>query len=399
MNKLNLKVKINDITHTFNTPEEFETWAIKELQQWDWLQNIQAPHPKSPNFIVQQNYIRFKQQLDPLINNLKQYLDSPQQLENCKKSIINLLTNPNQHNQIIFSQSKIGLISQEIAIKDSTVATGFLAYFIVQKSTHLPIITLGSFDGSVIGSLIENKEYLTIDNKPEQMGNLLKSWDKTLDNLGEKYKSELDTLSNTNDDLIKQISKLKQTNEKNNKLQASTIETLINDTTSKLEDLTEVYNEKLSLQSSVRYWKNQTKRYNLSCWIYGICSIISAILTVFLFWYFSSKYLNVTFSKLVIWHLSIVIASSLFCIWITKTLVHMYTSNDYLKTDANERVTMINTYLALLRSKTDAIDKEHKTIILNTLFRPSTGAMLKEDNPATTIEAITKLLKTAPKIS
>ena len=49
------------------------------------------------------------------------------------------------------------------------------------------------------------------------------------------------------------------------------------------------------------------------------------------------------------WRIGVMLAISTFGIWVTRLSAKIFISDLYLHTDADERVTMIRTYLALLR--------------------------------------------------
>jgi hypothetical protein len=57
-------------------------------------------------------------------------------------------------------------------------------------------------------------------------------------------------------------------------------------------------------------------------------------------------------------------------VWVVRILVRLLLSNIHLLTDARERVTMVQTYLALLRR--GKIKDDERMFILQTLFRPET---------------------------
>ena len=72
--------------------------------------------------------------------------------------------------------------------------------------------------------------------------------------------------------------------------------------------------------------------------------------------------------------------------------MRLFLSNVHLHTDAKERVTMVQTYLALLRR--GKITKDDERLILQTLFRPTSTGIMKDDGvPLTALEAISKLNK------
>ncbi|HDV5807106.1 TPA: hypothetical protein RJD87_002938, partial [Legionella pneumophila] len=93
-----------------------------------------------------------------------------------------------------------------------------------------------------------------------------------------------------------------------------------------------------------------------------------------------------------LWKLGIMIGISSFGVWITRLFAKIFIANLHLKTDADERVTMIQTYLALLREG-NGPQNDERQLILQTLFRPSTTGFIKDDGPAMFYESILKVSK------
>lgn len=65
--------------------------------------------------------------------------------------------------------------------------------------------------------------------------------------------------------------------------------------------------------------------------------------------------------------------------WIGRLLTKLYLSQHHLKTDADERATMIKTYLAL--TENGAASDADKQIILGALFRPTADGIVRDDGP------------------
>jgi hypothetical protein len=64
-------------------------------------------------------------------------------------------------------------------------------------------------------------------------------------------------------------------------------------------------------------------------------------------------------------------------LWGLRVLVKLYLSEHHLRTDANERATMITTYLAL--TEKGSADSSDRSIILSSLFRPTQDGVVKDE--------------------
>jgi len=71
------------------------------------------------------------------------------------------------------------------------------------------------------------------------------------------------------------------------------------------------------------------------------------------------------------------LALSTILIWGGRIFARMFLSEKHLRMDAEERAVMVETYLALIKEA--AADKDDKTIILTSLFRPTEDGIVKDD--------------------
>jgi hypothetical protein len=84
-------------------------------------------------------------------------------------------------------------------------------------------------------------------------------------------------------------------------------------------------------------------------------------------------------------------AVALIGIWLMRILVRLTLSHIHLGTDAKHRSVCVESYLALLSMKEEAIGKDERKIILTQLFRPTSDGLVRDDAmPPTLIERLTK---------
>ena len=85
---------------------------------------------------------------------------------------------------------------------------------------------------------------------------------------------------------------------------------------------------------------------------------------------------------------------STFSLWLLRLVIKLLLSNIHLAVDAQERVVMINTFMALIRRPESAagLRKEDIAIVLAPIFRPSTTGVIKDDGGPTSLgEFLTRL--------
>ena len=161
--------------------------------------------------------------------------------------------------------------------------------------------------------------------------------------------------------------------------------------TSELENLTKTYDDKLALHASVKYWGIQHDSHTTKAKVFAVAlgittAIVLATIIGFAFYGLDKPIKEVSVSKLVT-----AAALTTFGLWAIKILANIFMSHLHLATDAQERRTMIHTYLALTR-KGQGPKEEDRQLILQTLFRPSTTDMVKnEQGPTQLVDLINRL--------
>ena len=72
--------------------------------------------------------------------------------------------------------------------------------------------------------------------------------------------------------------------------------------------------------------------------------------------------------------------------WVGRVLLRIYLSDRHLLTDAEERVAMIKTYLAL--SYEGKVDPAERALVLAPIFRSAADGIVKEEGPDTSLAGI-----------
>lgn len=156
-----------------------------------------------------------------------------------------------------------------------------------------------------------------------------------------------------------------------------------------LNSVKETYEKHMSLRASVDYWSNQATDHRSKGKQAFTCLIGFTIFTV-LFFLISGIYLlnSATPDELKISAFSlsyghaikaIIFALTLsFLVWIIKLSNKTWHIHKHLEHDANERVTMMKTYLALA-SEEKNLKENDVELILSSLFRPAYDGIIKDD--------------------
>ena len=176
-------------------------------------------------------------------------------------------------------------------------------------------------------------------------------------------------------------------------------EDFFTDSRKKLDDLEELYKEKLKLQAPAEYWKKLENAYLIKGIVWVILSVLSAGLTLFVSVMLLRKLPNL-FTENPQW-IEVFKNSAIFtvafsiCIYILRLFVKLATSSFHLSRDAKERNNLSYFYLAL-KNDGSVSDKE-RIIVLNSLFSRADTGLLKGDSsptmPTSANDVINSLIK------
>ncbi|MBJ2137459.1 hypothetical protein JEU11_13440 [Paraglaciecola chathamensis] len=163
------------------------------------------------------------------------------------------------------------------------------------------------------------------------------------------------------------------------------------DAKTELENLTKTYDDKLALHAAVKYWGIQLKSHNNKAIGFAIALGLITLVVISTIIIFSYSTLDAPIKEIHLSKIFTATALTTFGIWLIKILANIFMSHLHLATDAQERRTMIHTYLALTR-KGQGPREEDRQLILQTLFRPSSTDMVKNDQgPTQLVDMINRL--------
>jgi hypothetical protein len=148
----------------------------------------------------------------------------------------------------------------------------------------------------------------------------------------------------------------------------------------------------MELQAPVAYWKARARQYRRgSHWAIGflVTFAIAAAVGLFLLYDLASAHLpadaaNVPYAALFRASAFALLMTSI-AFWIGRVLLRIYFSARHLATDAEERRTMITTFLAL--TKKSVVKDDDRKFILAALFRPGADGIVSEESAPDTMFA------------
>ena len=142
----------------------------------------------------------------------------------------------------------------------------------------------------------------------------------------------------------------------------------------------------------VQYWRLRRNSHSKKACIFAWVSAgVGTALFASLGWIAYELFLNIApGAQPKAWQVSVFAVAAFFAIWFERILVRLFVSNLHLSTDAEERVTMLQTYLSIVRAGSELAPDEKK-LIFKRLFQPATDGMVKDDGaPPTLVEMLSR---------
>ncbi len=171
------------------------------------------------------------------------------------------------------------------------------------------------------------------------------------------------------------------------------VDTAISDAKVAVDSFKNSYQAEIALKEPVTFWTNKATSHANSARSYGIAALVVAIVAGVAAVSCLPGILKAGQSAVVPYYgIAVAVAVSTLTLWLLRVLVRNYLAQNHLKTDADERVAMVKTYLALMES--GKAPTESLGPVLSALFRPATDGLVKSDSmPLSVAEILTRSSK------
>jgi hypothetical protein len=370
--KLNLGKK-NGI-ETFSDLSALKDWFYEEKSKFNnWIESASR---KNHNISKISNFLNHQwNDINSMISNVEKHVNSGD-FESHLNGLVYFIEQIYSEGKLLNSKSPRGKFVFKGTEKDAVSYAFALAYFI-----NLGIISNEpkSLEGAFIALQFDKGIKSNIDFEKEALQELRSKWESEYNSSVTQYSEASKNTKELNDKYEKQI-----------KDQSTEFSDFIENKEKSFADLIEVYDKKLALQSSTSYWDKKRKSHRLFSIIFGFISLSLGCLIAYYLNNAIQEILQKT-NKPEYWQLITIAIYTSLAVWVMRILVRIFLSNLHLATDAKERVTMITTYIAMLREK-DGLKDEEKQLILQTVFRPSSTGIIKDEaSPPTIVDIFAKL--------
>ncbi|WP_447936737.1 DUF6161 domain-containing protein [Thermomonas fusca] len=159
-------------------------------------------------------------------------------------------------------------------------------------------------------------------------------------------------------------------------------------------DLKRVYDEKLALLAPTEYWNNRARNHRKKAIGFAVAFAAALTAALWLFTYFGVSHLAQPGTQSTLLAVIPVLVPAFAGVWVLRILGRLLSENLAIIQDAQERETMVKTFLALMRDETtgkSVVTDEDRRIILHALFRASTVTATDDTPPLNWLDAAKKL--------
>ena len=366
--------------HSFKSYEALKKWVSEEM---DYLDSIGF-------FQISVGGVRSQ-----FINELKSFFINNNQhdwtdeffFQKLKKHI------EEQHKRFGFidSRSKEAKWLNKLKEDQPLLLNGALQYFLSKRKGNSDNNQMGLFHAYMYDQGIEpnfeteRKQYEDYFNELEERKTAL------LDGLDDKDAKQKTQIEEFEALLKSWMGKFKDLNDAHELAHAD----LVSKHEANMKKTEDFYEKKLAFKQAVTYWSDKaTGHKTLSIW-FGSISAVLMVATLIGVFVIGNSILHLDSSSdygkrlitdqgaLQLWVYGLFIVSITLIIWLVRLLVKVFLSNLHLQTDANERATMIQTYLALEREE-NVLKPEDKELILPSIFRTTSTGIVKDDGSPNT---------------
>lgn len=366
----------------FSSPRELSEWATTERGRWQWLTHINeqlARQVWATSEPIYRSYERF----DELWNTELSESERDNHLRSIKNEAKTLAT------------SGVGLDSADpraqfvLKLSEDDRETAFYTLLRWPEGVGQPVKSDKAVRGIFYSTLFElGLHEGRVPAELESIDALRRDWLEFTSTSKRDFELVIDEHRTNALEGEKQISGF-----------ATQSKEMLQETRQHFDAIEATYDKKLALQKPVAYWSKKVRKHRCAAICFTVLWIVIALLSVgsiyclLHLWLFDEfSRLGTTGSTPTYWPLAVLLAAIAMAAWPLRIVSRLLMSSVHLAADAEERATMINTYLSLLRSN-DQMPDDHQSLILAAIFRSAATGIVKEDGSSA--PTATELMATA----
>jgi hypothetical protein len=384
-----LVIDLSDQTRLhFNSPNDLNNWLSKEQQAFQWFTEGGSRAGGGTQGLAEvymRNFANIRQSFNS-------WSSAPND-ERYKVQLANQIQGFYGNATVVRSDHAYARIANEINAKDGAIAASAAFAFLLGVDCQL---TFQTFKGLLSARLLRDgiapessdlvaKALIDLDSAAKsQMASQSTEWSKLTAECSTQLQSTDAAFKGQSADFA---SATTQTFERVDESVKKSLESI--------QKTEATYKAQMQLQAPVEYWQSKAEKHaaalRRSRWtLIGFTALGSVILVGMLF-YLTSVASSVAQKStaettILLKYAAIGVVMTTIAFWIGKVLLKIYLSDRHLLTDAEERIALIKTFLALSNdAKVEATDR---ALILAPLFRSAADGIVKEDGPDTSVATL-----------
>lgn len=375
---ISISKEITGRTLQFDTVQSIQEWLQQEQKAFQWVSQVGNHFSRNVWGHINSQF----QGLTSHVNALNQSIIKMQPFDGNLNAINSwFATTYSKNRKLILSTSSEFKAVSDLKNNNLVQATIFLGHILKIPNLYSNgIETTDMIEGSFhFFQYAEGLSKKDLSAERQALDELKKEWDQHLTDYKAKedsLKTDFETTKTNFDNYFKDTQK--------------NVGEHLTKHTADLDELKETYNNFMALKAPVDYWSQKRTEHAgkvslFRNWILGVGILGGSGLLWAVHHVFSDGIMNY-------WKIGFFILLATLYFWTIRVLVKLLLSNIHLEGDANERVVMSQTYLALLREQSGFNDNDKK-LILATLFRPSSSGIVGDDGiPPGLYDIITKMV-------
>lgn len=374
---------------SFESLDDLATWIEREEQFWGWLQKSNVSNHSEISSWIAPTFSAWNR-TKKLIRTFKTNTDlrEPQRQEQLDRISDQISLPYREQNMLLSTDPRSQYIDM---LKDENMSEAAFALLTFADRSRVPIHSTGVI--GMVRSFLFDKGLVDQGALAEKASLRLAAKEWNDHNL--KAQREFEEQRTTLRIIGSELSELRDSEKQR-------FQETYDSTKLELKSIADTYDQKLALQQPVTYWQDRVSLHSWWACALAITWIVIAGLASLGVWEFVERYMLpqlthdgqyvIPPAHIYYWQSFLLLGIVLMLLWPLRILSKLFLSNMHLRTEALERVTMANTFLALTRSST-AFPPDERKLLLEALFRPSSIGLVQEDGaPASFTHALSKFI-------
>lgn len=329
------------------------------------------------------NLYQVRQHFQSIYNYLNRSANSDDEsIESLKSAIKNAKVN---RGPCIYSQSVEAKLLKKLYDNNQDQADAAFGYMF-NKSMVLNN-DYNQFLGIMYAYNLQDRDKLsekTVEAEKQALTDLRDTSSAELQNLSSEFFSQVEEIKAEHASIYEKLKEDQEKLRQDHEQFSIDTQSLLDRSEKRVNDLEDLYKEKLRLEAPAKYWQDLNIEYKKSGkswrdWAVGSGVVFIIFLTIILYKFPATLFENFGFNSVKATIIFALIAS--IGVYIIRFFVMLSTSSYHLARDAHERYQLTYIYLSLL--KENAIDTTERSIVLQALFsRADTGLLKGDSSPA-----------------